>query len=141
MRRFTILLVLAALLALSLAMVSQSGAKRGHKGHKVSASLGVGSGHGLTSSQLEKAGWFCLPVGELGVHCAPPGSLPFPPSKSTVQLLYFNVEGTQFVGTETLIRKTAYHGQPCPTDPLEPGDEWVDLTFLGLPDWLGCHRN
>jgi hypothetical protein len=129
MRRFTILVVVGALLALSLAMVSQSSAKQGH--------------HGLTSSQLANHGWTCLDVGPLGVHCAPPGK-EFPPTATTtgpIQLLYFNVAGDQFQGTETMIRKTAYHGQPCPTDPLEPGDEWVDLGFLGLPDWLGCHRN
>ena len=140
MRRFTILLVLAALLALSLAMVSQSGAKRGHKGHKVSASLGVGSGSGLTPSQLANHGWTCFDVPNLGIHCAPPGK-PWPPSAPNnppvIQLLYF-IDGVHFSGTETLMRKDIYlHGTPpCPFQ----GGSWTDLTALDLPDYLGCHR-
>jgi hypothetical protein len=125
MRRFTILLVAAASLVLSLAVVSQSGAQGG----------------GLSAGQLNSHGWTCFNVPGLGVHCSPPGQ-PWPPTKPHQQLLYFfhTTDPTSrvpdFTGTESLLRKDHFHGQPCPTE----GGEYTDLTFLGLPDYLGCHR-
>jgi len=123
MRRFTILLALTAALALSLALVSQSAAG------------------GLSAGQLNSHGWFCFPVPNLGVHCSPPGQ-PWPPTKPHQQLLYFfntTVETStvpDFTGTESLLRKDHFHGQPCPTE----GGVYTDLTFLNLPNYLGCHR-
>jgi hypothetical protein len=130
MRRFTIPLVVAAVLALSLATVGQSGAQSG----------------GLSPSQLNEHGWTCFDVDPegpiaLGVHCSPPGQ-PWPPTKPRQQLLYFfnttDPESTEpdFTGTESLVRDSHFHGQPCPTE----GGEYTDLTFLGLPDYWGCHR-
>jgi len=125
MRRFTILLAVAAALVLSLAIVSQSGAQGG----------------GLSAGQLNSHGWTCFNVPGLGVHCSPPGQ-PWPPTKPHQQLLYFfNTTDRfstvpDFTGTESLLRKDHFHGQPCPTE----GGEYTDLTFLGLPDYLGCHR-
>src|SRR5215216_1656398 len=100
MRRFTIPLVLAVALALSLATVSQSGAKSG----------------GLSASQLNEHGWTCFFVPGLGVHCAPPGQ-EWPPTQRHVQLLYFfNTEEEtsdvpDFTGTESLVRDDFFHGQ------------------------------
>jgi len=124
MRRFTILLALIAALVLSLAVVSQSSARGG-----------------LSAGQLNSHGWTCFNVPGLGVHCSPPGQ-PWPPTKPHQVLLYFfhTTDRTSmvpdFTGTESLLRKDHFHGQPCPTE----GGEYTDLTFLGLPDYLGCHR-
>jgi hypothetical protein len=124
MRRFTILLALIAALVLSLAVVSQSSARGG-----------------LSAGQLNSHGWTCFNVPSLGVHCSPPGQ-PWPPTKPHQVLLYFfhTTDPTSmvpdFTGTESLLRKDHFHGQPCPTE----GGEYTDLTFLGLPDYLGCHR-
>ena len=125
MRRFTILLALTAALALSLALVSQSAAKRG----------------GLSAGQLNSHGWTCFDVPSLGVHCSPPGQ-PWPPTKPHQQLLYFfNTTLTtstvpDFTGTESLLRDDHFHGQPCPTE----GGEYTNLGFLNLPNYWGCHR-
>jgi hypothetical protein len=127
MRRFTILVALTAALALSLAVVSQSGAKRG----------------GLSPAQLNDHGWTCFNVPGLGVHCAPPGQT-FPPTQSHVQLLYFfnttdvTSDVPDFTGTESLIRDDFFHGQPCPT---EPSGEYGFLGDLGGgAEYWGCHR-
>jgi hypothetical protein len=118
MRRFTILLVAAAALVLSLAVVSQSSARGG-----------------LSAGQLNSHGWTCFNVPSLGVHCSPPGQ-PWPPTKPHQVLLYFfhTTDPTSrvpdFTGTESLLRKDHFHGQPCPTE----GGAYTDLTFLGLPN-------
>jgi hypothetical protein len=124
MRRFTILLALVAALALSLALVGQSSAQGG-----------------LSAGQLNSHGWTCFNVPNLGVHCSPPGQ-PWPPTKPHQQLLYFFhttvVTDTtpDFTGTESLLRKDHFHGQPCPTE----GGTYTDLSFLGLFNYMGCHR-
>ncbi len=127
MRRFTIPLVVAAALALSLATVSQSGAKSG----------------GLSPSQLNEHGWTCFNVPGLGVHCSPPGK-PWPPTQPNAQLLYFfnttdpTSDVPDFTGTESLRRDDFFHGQPCPT---EPSGEWGFLGDLGGgAEYWGCHR-
>ena len=124
MRRITILLVAAAALVLSLAVVSQSSARGG-----------------LSAGQLNSHGWTCFDVPSLGVHCSPPGQ-PWPPTKPHQQLKYFfhTTDPTSrvpdFTGTESLLRDDHFHGQPCPTE----GGVYTDLTFLGLPNYWGCHR-
>ena len=124
MRRFTILLVAAAALVLSLAIVSQSSARGG-----------------LSAGQLNSHGWTCFNVPSLGVHCSPPGQ-PWPPTKPHQQLLYFfhTTDPTSrvpdFTGTESLLRDDHFHGQPCPTE----GGHYTNLGFLGLPNYWGCHR-
>ena len=144
MRRFTILLVAAAALVLSLALVSQSGAKRGGHHHKQrlhTVSQAIAHGGGLSAGQLNSHGWTCFNVPSLGVHCSPPGQ-PWPPTKPHQQLLYFfhTTDPTSrvpdFTGTESLLRDDHFHGQPCPTE----GGQYTNLGFLGLPNYWGCHR-
>jgi hypothetical protein len=127
MRRITISLVVAAALVLSLAAVSQSGARSG----------------GLTPNQLNESGWTCFNVPGLGVHCSPPGK-PFPPTGPQTQLLYFfnttdpASEVPDFTGTESLLRDDRFHGQPCPT---EPDGQYHFLGDLGGgAAYWGCHR-
>jgi hypothetical protein len=128
MRRFTITLVVVAALTLSLATVSQSGAKQ--------------SG-GLSPNQLNEHGWTCFNVPGLGVHCSAPGQ-EFPPTGPTAQLLYFfnttdpTSDVPDFTGTETLLRDDFYRGQPCPT---EASGEYGFLGDLGGgAEYWGCHR-
>jgi hypothetical protein len=127
MRRTTISLILAAALVLSLATVSQSGARSG----------------GLSPNQLNEHGWTCFNVPGLGVHCSAPGTA-FPPTGPHAQLLYFfNTEDPEstvpdFTGTESLVRDDHFHGQPCPT---EPDGEYHLLGDLGGgAEYWGCHR-
>lgn len=127
MRRFTISLVVAAALALSLAAVSQSGAAKG----------------GLSPNQLNEHGWTCFNVPGLGVHCSPPGQH-WPPTQPHAQLLYFfhttdpSSDVPDFTGTESLVRDDHFHGQPCPT---EPDGEYHLLGDLGGgAEYWGCHR-
>jgi hypothetical protein len=124
MRRITILLIAAAALVLSLAVVSLSSARGG-----------------LSAGQLNSHGWTCFDVPSLGVHCSPPGQ-PWPPTKPHQQLKYFfhTTDPTSrvpdFTGTESLLRDDHFHGQPCPTE----GGVYTNLGFLGLPNYWGCHR-
>ena len=77
--------------------------------------------HGHTADQLDKAGWACGPAGPHDwIHCFPPAARGNP---STIQVKVFGVEGHPFLGTEILIHKDRYNGQPCMTDgggPYEP---------------------
>ncbi len=119
MRRFMILLVAAAALAVPMAATSKSG--------------------GLSPKQLSDHGWTCFNVPGLGVHCVAPGQ-EFPPTGPTAQILYFfNTTDTtsdvpDFTGTETLLRNDKYHGQPCPT---AASGEYNFLAGLG---YWACHR-
>lgn len=98
------------------------------------------SAQGVSPAQLTAAGWTCFPVGELGVHCAPPG-VAWPPTGAVVQLLYFegedpSSETARFLGTETLIREDVFlrrGAQVCPTD---PSGGWFRLPF----GYWACHR-
>lgn len=104
------------------------------------APMAVGGRGGLSPAQLSAHGWHCFDHPTLGVHCAAPGQ-EWPPVGPTSQLLYFfnthDITSTvpDYTGTETLLRKDKFHGQPCPT---QPGG-WVDLAPLGL-NYYGCHR-
>jgi len=127
MRRLTISLVVGAVLALSFATVSQSGASKA----------------GLSPNQLNEHGWTCFNVPGLGVHCSPPGQH-WPPTQIHVQLLYFfnttdpSSDAPDFTGTESLVRDDHFHGQPCPT---EPDGEYHLLGDLGGgAEYWGCHR-
>jgi hypothetical protein len=95
-----------------------------------------GSANGLTAGQLEAAGWTCFPVPDLGVHCAAPGQA-WPPTAPVVQLLYFDDTGTEFHGTETLVRNDVFQRRGknvCPTE----AEGWFFIPPLG---YWGCHRN
>lgn len=131
MRRLLIPLLIAAALVLPAAASSTPG--------------------GLSPKQLSDSGWTCFDVytpvvGQLGVHCVPPGQA-FPPTgQPHVQLLYFfhttDPASTvpDFTGTETLIRADLYQGEPCPTEP-GPGGGYTYLPDISIPlDYYACHR-
>jgi len=113
MRR-TALIVLATA-ALMIALVSPAAARGG-----------------LSSAQLEDAGWECFPVPGLGIHCTPPG-VSF--GDRHVQILYFDEATGEFAGTETLVRADAFSGnRQCPTEP----EGYFFIPPLG---YYACHRN
>lgn len=92
--------------------------------------------------RLSRAGWLCVSIPSLGVHCFAPGAFASTPS---VQVLVFDTEdpedpGAPFLGTEVLIRADLYAGQPCPA---EGGGEYEFLPMeeTGLPaDYRACHH-
>lgn len=105
------------------------------------ASLGSVSAQGPQPGRLGEHGWTCFFVGGLGVHCAPPGVGWAPPVERATPLLYWfesdeeDVTATDldFTGTEMLLPRTQYHGQPCPQEGL---DEWADIGIA-----RACHHN
>lgn len=92
--------------------------------------------------RLSDAGWTCVAIPVLGVHCFAPGAFASSPS---VQVLVFDTEDPEdpeapFLGTEVLIRADLYAGQPCPA---EGGGEYEFLPKeeTGLPaDYRACHH-
>ena len=103
-KKLKIVVVLAASLLLLLALFTVAYARGGH-----------------TSAQLENAGCACGNAGPHNwVHCFPPAKRGNP---ATIQVKVFGVPGDPFLGTEILIHRDIYNGQPCPTDgggPYEP---------------------
>ena len=97
----------------------------------------VAAGGGVNPAQLQKAGWTCFDVPELGVHCSPPGVSPAG-SRNATPLLYFfdttnpNDATAKLTGTEQLLAPDVYNGQPCPQEGL---DEWHNLGFA-----YACHH-
>jgi hypothetical protein len=92
---------------------------------------------GNTAAQLDNAGWTCFNTGPNNwTHCwkKGPGASP-----STVPVKVFSEDGTDFVGTELLIRADLYNGQPCPQ---EGGGEYAELDFEsdGTIDYYACHH-
>lgn len=85
---------------------------------------------GVTADKLEKAGYFCFNDGPSNwVHCLRAEKFGYP----SVPVKVFSEDGSEFLGTEMLLRFDIYNGQPCPQDEL---DEW---TFLGEPPYYACH--
>ena len=98
---------------------------------------GVAEAHGLSPAKLNQAGWDCVNIEPLGVHCFSPGS---GASSASISVLVFDTADDDathapFLGAEILIRTDLYHGQPCPTNGM---DEYEDLSGLGLP-YFACH--
>jgi hypothetical protein len=84
---------------------------------------------GHTADQLKK--YFCFNAGPSNwKHCLNPRLLGNP----SVSVKVFSEDGSQFLGTEQLIRYDIYSGQPCPQDGL---DQW---DFLGDPPYFACHH-
>ena len=94
------------------------------------------AGGGINPAQLQRAGWTCFDVPELGVHCSPPGA-PVG-SRTASPLLYFfdttdaNDAEAALTGTEQLLSPSVYNGQPCPQEGL---DDWHNLGFA-----YACHH-
>lgn len=97
------------------------------------ALVGPASAGGVNPAQLQRAGWACLNVPGLGVHCFPPAQ----GGKAQPVLYWFDTtdpDATEadFSGTELLLFPGAYHGQPCPQ---QGQDEW---TWIGFA--YACHH-
>lgn len=87
---------------------------------------------GLTSSQLESAGYACFPAGPNSwIHCLLERKL----GQRSIPVKVFSVDGSEFLGTEQLLRGDIYRGQqPCPQDGLDIWDP------LAVPGYLACHH-
>jgi hypothetical protein len=85
---------------------------------------------GHTASQLEDAGWACEVAGPHDwVHCSKDKSV----NPNTIPVKVFSNDGSDFLGTELLIRDDLYNGQPCPQ---EGGGEYFLLPF----GYRACHH-
>ena len=91
----------------------------------------AGTAGGLTSSQLERAGYVCFPAGPNSwIHCLLERKL----GKRSIPVKVFSVDGEEFLGTELLLHADIYSGQPCPQDGLDTWDP------LALPGYFACHH-
>ncbi len=92
--------------------------------------------------RLSDAGWTCVAIPVLGVHCFAPGAFASSPS---VPVLVFDTQDDDnpdapFLGTEVLIRADLYAGQPCVP---EGGGEYelLPASETGFPvDYRACHH-
>jgi hypothetical protein len=94
---------------------------------------------GNNPKHLSEKGWTCFNVPGLGVHCAPPGVDMFSPDlkQKAVSVLYFDTNNpadaeAAFLGTELLISKDVYNGQPCPQEGLDE--------YHNLGEFYACHH-
>jgi len=86
---------------------------------------------GLTSTQLERAGWNCFIDGPNDwTHCIKKDPADGP---SAIPVKVFSTDGSDFLGTELLIRADLYSGQPCPQ---EGGGGYHLLPF----GYYACHH-
>lgn len=97
---------------------------------------------GNTPAQLTQAGWTCMNVPGLGVHCIGPGAFK---SLSTVPVKVFDTadpgaSDAPFLGTELLINDDIFNGQPCPQS--EHGEyDFLPAAATGFPaDYWACHH-
>jgi len=92
---------------------------------------GAGVRAGQTAGQLEQAGYLCFPAGPASwVHCLRFEKFGNP----SVPVKVFSTDGSEFLGTEQLLRFDIYNGQSCPQDELDVWD------FLGDPPYFACHH-
>lgn len=93
--------------------------------------------------RMENAGWACVDLGPLGIHCFnEPSSAVFAGDGPTsVQVRVFTIQDGHetYQGTELLIRSDVFernpNERPCPQD----GGHWHDLSAEGLP-YYACHH-
>ena len=96
---------------------------------------------GNSPAQLSSAGWLCMNVPGLGVHCFGPGAFR---STASVPVKVFDTifptsTDAPFLGTEILIRADLYAGQLCTQD---GGGEYHLLEASESPfpvDYRACH--
>lgn len=97
---------------------------------------------GLTADKLERAGWTCIDqAGQLPTPCLPDAESVFAGEAASSVVLTFGPDGREFWGTEHLVHRDLYNGQPCPRDEVAGGDGgYLDLQPLnGLPYFV-CHH-
>ena len=95
------------------------------------------SAGGNTAEQLGDAGWTCFNAGPSNwTHCMKKNPATGP---SAIPVKVFSVDGTEFLGTELLIRADLYNGQPCPQ---EGGGDYEGLDLVGdeAIDYYACHH-
>ena len=88
---------------------------------------------GLTSNQLSEAGVDCFNAGPNDwIHCLSLQKF----GKPAVPVLVFTEDGSEFLGTEQLLREDIYirGGPPCPQDGLESWDS------ESVPGYFACHH-
>lgn len=84
-----------------------------------------------TSDKLANAGFFCVNAGPSNfLHCLRLSHFGNP----SVPVMVYSVDGSEFLGTELLLRPDIYAGQPCPQDSGDLWDYNVDL------DYMACHH-
>lgn len=86
---------------------------------------------GLTADQMTRAGFDCFPAGPNDwIHCLQNRHFGQP----AIPVKVFSVDGSEFLGTEQLLREDVYGEQPCPQDDLDPWDP------LAVPGYRACHH-
>ena len=86
---------------------------------------------GLTADQLVAAGYLCFEAGPNDwIHCLLERKL----GKRVIPVKVFSIDGSEFLGTEQLLREDTYAGQPCPQDGLAQWDA------LAVPGYYACHH-
>lgn len=98
-------------------------------------------GRPVSPAHLERAGWFCVDVPGLGIHCFPPKALRVPAPPPSIEAMVFDSATGEFLGTEILIRDDLYADQPCRSEggsyaPV-PGAE---LGHPGVEYYYACHH-
>lgn len=77
------------------------------------------SAGGHTAGQLENAGYLCFNAGPSNwTHCIRESKIGGP----AIPVKVFSEDGSEFLGTELLLREDIYSGQGCPQDGLETWD-------------------
>lgn len=97
---------------------------------------------GITADTLERAGWTCLDQeGHLPTPCLPDAESVFAGTAPSSTVMTFGPDGQDFWGTEHLIRRDLYNGQPCPQDEVAGGDGgYVDLKPVNGLNYFVCHH-
>lgn len=86
---------------------------------------------GLTADQLVTAGYDCFPAGPNDwIHCLLGRKF----GQQSIPVKVFSVDGSEFLGTEQLLRDDIYAGQSCPQDGLGQWDS------QGVPGYFACHH-
>ena len=92
---------------------------------------GGASASRLTAGQLAEAGFDCFEAGPSNwTHCLNLQKF----GKPAVRVLVFSEDGSEFLGTEQLLREDIYAGQPCPQDGLGSWDSEA------VPGYFACHH-
>jgi hypothetical protein len=101
MKRITLMVTVALVMALMMAVGAGSAGAQGNN-----------------PAHLSSKGWNCFNVPGQGLHCQPPGA---GNSSAAIPLKVYDTEDPEaeeasFLGTEILIREDLYAGQPCPQE-------------------------
>jgi hypothetical protein len=88
---------------------------------------------GNTAAKLKRAGYACFNDGPSNwTHCWIESKI----GNQVIPIKVFSEDGTEFLGTELLLRDDVYRGQPCPQDGLAL---WEFLDFGDGLGYFACH--